>query len=385
MNASEKPITHPDENLLAAFAERALRGAQRDAVASHLADCARCRDIVFFTQEGQPQDEVVVHPNPVRRRWQMIAAAASGLALLAAAFLTWQVRQSSAPGRQRELAESVPVKVPDATISAMKAPSSEIQQGSIPHQYAAGATSKTQAKHSPKGDALKSAPNSRLMAAVTAHRAPASPTRSVPKMSQAVSAGPQPAVPPALPLVAGAPAVEASDSRDASASLVSLPAMQTLTVRFAVVSGNLERSDGGGVRVLALPNGERAEAVASYSTVVLVLSRSRKLYRSSDLGQQWTPVPVQWDGTPAKLDVQLAGSPYEMQSVVTEQSVVSTSAASASVSSAASRTADNSLPPTSAKPSSLRSAPASNATFVLTNRDGKRWISSDGGQTWRPE
>lgn len=46
--APDQEVNHPDPNLLAAFAEKALAKAERVQVLEHLAQCSDCRDIVFL-------------------------------------------------------------------------------------------------------------------------------------------------------------------------------------------------------------------------------------------------------------------------------------------------------------------------------------------------
>lgn len=60
--------THPDADLLTAFAERSLAGGERDHVLEHLARCADCRDVVAF---GLPatEDVVLAKPAAPRRGW----------------------------------------------------------------------------------------------------------------------------------------------------------------------------------------------------------------------------------------------------------------------------------------------------------------------------
>lgn len=61
--------SHPDANLLTAFAEHSLTAGERDEVLGHLADCADCREIVSLA--GSPLVEPV--PEPARKRglWEM--------------------------------------------------------------------------------------------------------------------------------------------------------------------------------------------------------------------------------------------------------------------------------------------------------------------------
>jgi len=380
MNAGNKPMTHPDENRLAAFAERALRGAERATVAEHLANCARCREIVFLSQEAL-QAQVVAHPNPVRWSWQTVAVAASGLALLAAVLLTREGIRFSFPGGEHGIAQFAPPKVSNATGSAPKL-SSAAQLGVTPNQSGIGVGSKAEPRRTQERRSSEEVSTSR---STPVRRA--SKDRTVPATPQALSAGAQPASPPALPVLTGVkPSLEAFDSRRFSASLVSLPAVQNSIPRFAVVNGNVERWDNGGFQILPLPNGERAEAVSSNSRVVLVLSRGRKLYRSVDLGERWAPVLVQWNGTAAKLDVKSAGLPSATDQPFLGNGPTSAAAASASISSPATARAYNSHPAVPREVPSFNGGVApSDTSFVLTNGAGKRWISEDGGQTWRPE
>jgi hypothetical protein len=60
------PAIHPDADLLSAFVEGVLPEHERVACLEHLAECPRCRDIVYFAQEPAPvADEPVRFP----KRW----------------------------------------------------------------------------------------------------------------------------------------------------------------------------------------------------------------------------------------------------------------------------------------------------------------------------
>jgi tetratricopeptide (TPR) repeat protein len=80
----------PDAELLAQYLDGTLEAGSRDAIESHLTDCARCRfalgeTMSLFTAETAPSSGPVLHPRVVpfrRRRWR--AAAAAGLATAAA-------------------------------------------------------------------------------------------------------------------------------------------------------------------------------------------------------------------------------------------------------------------------------------------------------------
>ncbi|MFZ0299004.1 MAG: YCF48-related protein [Candidatus Sulfotelmatobacter sp.] len=88
----QSPITdsHPDADLLAAFAEHSLAGAERDGLVAHLARCGDCREVVSLALPPQLDAQPVAHSseNWLRlpllrgsaRRWAPVAA---GLVLIA--------------------------------------------------------------------------------------------------------------------------------------------------------------------------------------------------------------------------------------------------------------------------------------------------------------
>jgi hypothetical protein len=50
MNRPPQSVVHPDADSLSAFAEQALSEAERTRMVAHLAQCARCREVVFLAQ-----------------------------------------------------------------------------------------------------------------------------------------------------------------------------------------------------------------------------------------------------------------------------------------------------------------------------------------------
>jgi hypothetical protein len=147
--------THPDENRLAAFAERALLGAERQAVVAHLADCARCREIVFLAREAGAAPELVPdkggHPVSFWRRWQITVPVAAAVALIGAALLIWQVRRLSVPSDYRQVAKAVTPqdKTPNSSTPAANAPSA-IKPGSIPHESGKATSAELQPRNRQK-------------------------------------------------------------------------------------------------------------------------------------------------------------------------------------------------------------------------------------------
>jgi hypothetical protein len=72
LQAVSRTETHPDANLLAAFAEKSLLPLEQTQILEHLAGCAECRDVVAHAQPEQVLQQVVgaaAAPMPVRRSW----------------------------------------------------------------------------------------------------------------------------------------------------------------------------------------------------------------------------------------------------------------------------------------------------------------------------
>lgn len=90
-----KRTEHPDANLLAAFAEHVLRGKARMNVLTHLADCARCREIVFLahearSEEAAPSGKLATAPKTAFRfNWRFAAVAVA--LFLAVSPVIWEV------------------------------------------------------------------------------------------------------------------------------------------------------------------------------------------------------------------------------------------------------------------------------------------------------
>jgi hypothetical protein len=54
-----QPGTHPDAEVLNAFAEQLLSDIERKDVIAHMADCGRCREVVFLAQKAMEAEEPV--------------------------------------------------------------------------------------------------------------------------------------------------------------------------------------------------------------------------------------------------------------------------------------------------------------------------------------
>jgi hypothetical protein len=88
----ESPVTdsHPDADLLTAFAERSLAAAEHDHLVEHLARCGDCREVVSLALPPQLDAQPAVHRSENWFRWPLLrgsawhwTAVAAGVVLIA--------------------------------------------------------------------------------------------------------------------------------------------------------------------------------------------------------------------------------------------------------------------------------------------------------------
>jgi hypothetical protein len=100
--------THPDADVLTAFAERSLGAVERDKVLGHLWRCGQCREVVSL---ALPASELAaVPPKPPRVAWLTWPAmrwgfAAAGIVIIVSLAIAWYRRQES-------IADTIPPPAP---------------------------------------------------------------------------------------------------------------------------------------------------------------------------------------------------------------------------------------------------------------------------------
>jgi outer membrane biosynthesis protein TonB len=119
------PEVHPDADSLSAFLEGVLPEHERAQCLAHLAECSRCREIVFLAQN--------VPVAPARQRWfrpmPLLAAAAMVCVALLGAWLYLRSRTAAPP---RELAQAIPLPPATPDIPAEKAAPKPVERKPIP-------------------------------------------------------------------------------------------------------------------------------------------------------------------------------------------------------------------------------------------------------------
>lgn len=335
---------HPGADLLAAFAEQGLRGAEREQVLLHLAACSECREVVALSAPESASAEAAAVPLPKGSwlRWGMLrwGAAAASLAIVAVAVLvggpkmmqerrpnTVATETSTAPpavqpARAPQAAGEVAAGDHEATVLEKEQPRSgrgdrEMAEGKAaapadtksdiggraPDKAAAAAAgtaggigSGVLRPSTPPPAIAKAEPPEKDKANVSA---PAAPARKV--VSAPVSA--QPAA------QAQAETAQSTVSRDeraaysAATSMVgnesqlrrqrAKPAMASAALRWTVTAdGQVQRSADGGRSWTTLPIASEVKfrALAANEREVWAGGSRTALYHSSDAGQTWRKV-----------------------------------------------------------------------------------------------
>lgn len=319
------PANHPGADLLAAFSERALSGAERAFVMQHLANCTECRDVVALALPPADEVEAVTQPSTAAwLAWPILrwGAVAAGVVLVGSfGLIEYQHRHegrtnlayTSSESLDKEAKNAAP-PLPSQTPEQNKA--KDISPKEIPPTsigIAAGAV-KSEAP-SPSAPALvrvnpptanlQHGPRVQFQQNATFQQAPGSlsaPARvqvggstgnqPIPAQSEAMELA---AAPPAagnetakldagLAPLASQSGAKQLDSRVERSKPATLPVMTTA-----------QTSGASAEKVMAAPasrNLARAVAVNSASVVTWSISSSGALQRSFDQGGTWQSVNV---------------------------------------------------------------------------------------------
>src|SRR5437868_13537435 len=107
MNPMTKPDSHPEADLLNAFAEHALPDAERARILAHMAGCPRCREVVYLAQAAagpHPAPAAAVKAAPqggwfsaTFAKWRIAWIPVAALAATGAVVVGVQMRPAPAP------------------------------------------------------------------------------------------------------------------------------------------------------------------------------------------------------------------------------------------------------------------------------------------------
>ncbi len=117
---------HPEADVLAGFAESSLSQHERESVLSHLAACARCRQMVFLAHQVEPTHDTQTSNLKARpfwlRNWFPLTASATAAVALAVVTFSWygQFHKQTTP-QGREVAQQRPAPMPTGNEKAFEA------------------------------------------------------------------------------------------------------------------------------------------------------------------------------------------------------------------------------------------------------------------------
>ena len=174
MNRMPQPDLHPDPDVLNAFVEQALSGAEQARILAHMAGCERCREIVYLARgaadpqiAARTENESVPAAISERRpgwfsaafaRWRLALVPAAALASVGAVIL-W-VQFHPAPPRV-QMAESSPqapparTGAPSTAVTQSRAPAPSDGERSVARQVESGQAAKPMASERVSGNETK--------------------------------------------------------------------------------------------------------------------------------------------------------------------------------------------------------------------------------------
>lgn len=207
MSEQLHPGVHPDADTLSALAEGALSEYERFACLAHLAECSRCREIVYLAQstaaeEFVPEAPVVApiigRPIPIRKRWfapfPAFAAVAAALVLVA----------SLAIYRHNRIVEPSP-ELTASTRAPAEAPPALETPKQVSTQESTSAKAASRAKPSMKSEPVETASSAVLAKAPPAPPPTLAPQETPGTLAADTSGKAMLAAPPPAPIAAAAP------------------------------------------------------------------------------------------------------------------------------------------------------------------------------------
>lgn len=440
MNPKAQPDFHPDADLLSAFAEHALPEGERARILAHMAECGRCREVVFLAQAAA---EPAMVPSPAPRaearpgwfsaafaRWRVALIPASALAAVAIVFLWVRLHPAPASVQMAQVAE--PPSAPTGTMAARMAPQPSAAEHSDRPVAPPPAPARA-ARIAPRGRPSSAAaapglvPNDKLtqMAEVPipASAAPAGVAQkgdfnavhldghSASLAIQAPSAGPSPS-PREMAMaqarledhgqqkleVAHGTAIGALQSRTAPVPAPAPPAAVSVNgapipsatpgAQFFDSTGarpidTFPESNGFAMMRLArrarLPSGLHAVSSAAMLNRLVALDSAGAVFLSADGGKHWEAVTAPWSGKAIAVQAP-PGQLYRVSTAPKPSEPVS-------LAEPAAADAERKQQEEPSAPVSLQSKaapPAAPMLFKLVTDHHQTWVSSDG-KVWREQ
>jgi hypothetical protein len=414
MNPLAQPDIHPDADSLNAFVERVLPEAERTRIVAHMAECSRCREVIYLAHAAAGDEAEAALPAsavaPSRRgwwspTWRIAWIPAAALAAVGGVLIWIQSRPAPPSATVAQLSPNPPQLGKPPAVPAMDRPaplspqvaakraqpgksngalagrkrearskSSEELLSQSSRKSSLGASSAgnnaiSLVRQAPQPEALPTEPATAPFqpALADAKLQPPHPTeKSQILTSRAMAGAPAPA-PPNMLAVHGAVAAPApGPAGPGPLAVQSLPQMQLKLSPQQL--NNLMASRLA--RRPKLPSGLNAVSSASMQTRLIAVDSDGAVFLSQDAGKPWEPVPPRWAGKAIEVHVEPRtadefGSATESISVTAEN-------ASPPVPAPADKPTDKSSTATAA----LGRSPV--VLFKLETDRHQTWVSEDG-------
>lgn len=329
MNPTSQIESHPGAESLNAFAEQALKAAERERILAHLAGCGRCRQVVFLARQAAADAEgaaqVVAMPSAQPaggwfRGWRIAWIPASALAAALALLVVFHPRPAPLAPQVAQLAPQTESAASAAAAeAAKKGPQRGEKPGSQPAKAKTAAPRAALAGVAPQAaseSALPPEPDAPLFAAHgVLPQPPSLGARGPGAQGGPVVFKPAPladALTQNRQLLAGrlAAGVEAPQPAESAAqgAVASARASRPVTMNAAMArsaapppaGSGLEPMPQAGVPLstgsLKLPSGLAAVSTATSAQRTLAIDLAGALFLSEDAGAHWKAVASQWSG-----------------------------------------------------------------------------------------
>lgn len=296
MRSQAAPQEHPDADLLAAFAEQALTGRERENVLAHLAICTTCRETVALAapEPVATQPAAVFAPWYRRPRIFAWAGTLATLVVMASLIVNYGKEQST----RRMVSDATPAKVavaPTENKPAAPATQNEVAKGGLGRLDKAPAAKAEPANALPKQKTLHEEHARDATSAIL--QSPAKDQKKADggtlqnQYSVMKEAAPRPAAPP--PPTAPAAAAQAAGAiADKQQVTVSAESAAVESTAGAARSQNTDLAANQSV-VGGMAKRKAAKIAASAPAARWSISDKGKLQRSFDQGQTWQVVSME--------------------------------------------------------------------------------------------
>jgi len=349
MNSKTQPDLHPDAESLNAFAEQALAERERGPILAHLAECGRCREVVFLAQLAATEMEPAVAVSAPRaeapqkswlRSWWVVWAPAGALAAVVSLAYVVHLRRvelaseiagTAPPTAMRDEGASArpaappmgtqaarpAVGVPEKTASASRKAQTVSAASTEPALAAAISAEEADRLDRARQDAAAKSPE----APGAAYPAPSAAAEFKPGVATAARAVEQEQAAAdsqvqsmaAKAMVQARPNEPVGRAATGGALRAAVPAAPA-----AVSSASPDAFGAGGLRGMGrafavykaspagLPSGLPAVSTASAQRSLVAIDRMGAVFLSEDSGSHWDSVANQWSGRAVAVRVQPA-------------------------------------------------------------------------------